>query len=173
MSHLKTRISPMADQFLVWHLNPECHYCSEVISRGNCWLYEAAIASTAGKPKLRRYLCNSCHKIPRAKAELQVLLGQSGSKRKLHHKKTPLVTVRTFDVPTSGGTGSQHRIPELPKSSIFDTRMGVLAYAQRMGFQFDQLRRAKHSSMMMLLQLHRSIMKQEKAHARHVPKAGK
>jgi len=40
--------------------------------------------------------------------------------------------------------------------------MGVLAYAQRMGFQFDQLRRAKHSSMMLLLQLHRCLLEAEK-----------
>jgi hypothetical protein len=180
MSHLKTRISPMADQFLVWHLNPECYYCGKVVSRGKCWLYEATIAKTPGKPKLRRYLCTSCHKIPRAKAELHVLLGQAGAKKNSHHKKKPLVNISPYDVPVAGappagsrGARAQHRIPEVPKSSIFDTRMGVLAYAQRMGFQFDQLRRAKHSSMMLLLQLHRSMLKQEKAQVGQVSKAGK
>lgn len=180
MSHLKTRISPMADQFLVWHLNPECHYCGKVISRGKCWLHEAAMANTVGKPKLRRYLCTSCIKIPRAKSELQMLLGQAGAKKNSHHKKKPLVKISPYEVPVAGvppagsrGAGAQHRIPEVPKSSIFDTRMGVLAYAQRMGFQFDQLRRAKHSSMMLLLQLHRSMLKQEKAQVGQMSKAGK
>ena len=45
------------------------------------------------------------------------------------------------------------------RNSIFDTRMALLAYLQRMSFQFDQLRRAKHSSMMILYHMHKAMEK--------------
>ena len=54
MSNLKTRVSPMADQFLIWHLNPTCHACGDVLmggtGGGKCWLFQAATTS-AGKKK--------------------------------------------------------------------------------------------------------------------------
>ena len=53
-------------------------------------------------------------------------------------------------------------IPTVSRSSIFDTRMALLAYLQRMSFQFDQLRRAKHSSMMILYHLHSAMTRDEK-----------
>ena len=195
MSNLKTRISPMADQFLIWHLNPTCYACHDVlmgnVGGGKCWLYEATGGTS--KKKDKKFLCMKCYKNPKAKGSILAFFSKS-VKKSSHHKKISPVTIKQYILPPSSeisdasGSGSgtssssssskksssikkeysnnasENRInlPVVPSSSIFDSRMGVLAYAQRMGFQFDQLRRAKHSSMMLLLQLHRCLLEAEK-----------
>ena len=65
MSNLKTRVSPMADQFLIWHLNPTCYSCGDVLTGGagggKCWMYEATTAN-AGKKKAKKFMCLDCNK---------------------------------------------------------------------------------------------------------------
>jgi hypothetical protein len=171
MSNLKTRISPMADQFLIWHLNPSCYHCNEVLTGGGgsggdkCWLYKATTVS-AGKKVSKKFLCLKCNKNPDAKGSLLAYFSQS-IKKISHNKKESPVIVKSYTLPKGHvvkkkNNGNDGALPKIPRSSIFDSRMGVLAYEQRMGFQFDQLRRAKHSTMMLLLQLHRSLLKKQR-----------
>jgi len=165
MSNLKTRISPMADQFLIWHLNPTCHHCNKVLtggaSGGKCWLFESTLPS-AGKKAAKKYLCLSCYKDADAKGSLFAYFSRS-IKKISHHKRTNPVLVKSYPLPKHNVSKHERvTLPVVPASSMFDSRMGVLAYEQRYGFQFDQLRRAKHSSMMLLLQLHRCLLDEER-----------
>jgi hypothetical protein len=75
----------------------------------------------------------------------------------LSDRSTPEISNRTtkreLDTSTAGSLST--RDPDEPQEhEMFESRQQFLNYCQASHFQFDELRRAKHSTMMVLFQLH-------------------
>ncbi|KAF6162698.1 hypothetical protein GIB67_022357 [Kingdonia uniflora] len=133
MQKLGETICPMKEDFIMVHLQYACSHCCNLMSSGNRW--ECSQCK-------KFQLCNKCHD---AEQGLEERDRHPISSRDKH----ALYPVEVTDVPED--TKDKDEILE---SEFFDTRQAFLSLCQGNHYQYDTLRRAKHSSMMVLYHLH-------------------
>ncbi|KAG4196622.1 hypothetical protein ERO13_A06G182500v2 [Gossypium hirsutum] len=133
MHKLGETICPMREDFIMVHLQHCCTHCCILMVSGNRWVCNQC---------KKFQICDKCHE-----AELK------RDERERHpfnqREKHVLYPIEITDVPTD--TTDQDDILE---SEFFDTRQAFLSLCQGNHYQYDTLRRAKHSSMMVLYHLH-------------------
>ncbi|XP_039017945.1 histone acetyltransferase HAC1-like [Hibiscus syriacus] len=133
MHKLGETISPMKEDFIMVHLQHCCTHCCVLMVAGNRWV------------------CNQCKNFQICDRCFET--EQRRDERERHpinqREKHALYPVEITDVPTD--TKDKDDILE---SEFFDTRQAFLSLCQGNHYQYDTLRRAKHSSMMVLYHLH-------------------
>lgn len=133
MHKLGETISPMKEDFIMVHLQHACTHCCILMVCGNRWVCNQC---------QNFEICDKCYE-----AELK------REERERHpinqREKHSLYPVEITDVPFD--TKDKDDILE---SEFFDTRQAFLSLCQGNHYQYDTLRRAKHSSMMVLYHLH-------------------
>lgn len=133
MHKLGETISPMKEDFIMVHLQHACTHCCILMVCGNRWVCNQC---------QNFEICDKCYE-----AELK------REERERHpinqREKHSLYPVEITDVPSD--TKDKDDILE---SEFFDTRQAFLSLCQGNHYQYDTLRRAKHSSMMVLYHLH-------------------
>ncbi|XP_020232230.1 histone acetyltransferase HAC1 isoform X2 [Cajanus cajan] len=133
MHKLGETISPMKEDFIMVHLQHACTHCCILMVSGNRWVCSQC---------KNFQICDKCYE-----AELK------HEERERHpinqREKHTLYPVEITEVPTD--TKDKDEILE---SEFFDTRQAFLSLCQGNHYQYDTLRRAKHSSMMVLYHLH-------------------
>ena len=132
MKKLGTTIANMRHDFIMVHLAHQCAQCRKVIADDNRW-YDSTPSASGQVFEL----CQECYDVEQA---LPV------------HEKTvtkgrDLVCERVEELPDVKEDG------EAMESEFFDTRQAFLSLCQGNHFQFDSLRRAKHTTMMVLYHL--------------------
>ncbi|KAF5193838.1 Histone acetyltransferase hac1 [Thalictrum thalictroides] len=133
MQKLGETISPMKEDFIMVHLQHACTHCCHLMTSGTRW---------ACRQCKNFQLCDKCYD---AEQKLEERDRHPISSRDKHL----LNPVEVNDVPED--TKDKDEILE---SEFFDTRQAFLSLCQGNHFQYDTLRRAKHSSMMVLYHLH-------------------
>ncbi|CAH1442644.1 unnamed protein product [Lactuca virosa] len=133
MHRLGELISPMKEDFIMVHLQPACTHCCVLMVSGKRWVCHQC--------KNFR-LCDRCH-------EMEQTLDEREKHPINHREKHALYPIEINGVPTD--TKDKDEILE---SEFFDTRQAFLSLCQGNHYQYDTLRRAKHSSMMVLYHLH-------------------
>ncbi|RID57813.1 hypothetical protein BRARA_F01165 [Brassica rapa] len=133
MHKLGETIRPMKEDFIMVHLQPCCTHCCTLMVTGNRWVCSQCKDFQ---------LCDGCYE-----AELK----RWGKERHPVNQKNQhtLYHVEITDIPAD--TTDRDAILE---SEFFDTRQAFLSLCQGNHYQYDTLRRAKHSSMMVLYHLH-------------------
>ncbi|WRX26309.1 zinc finger protein [Theobroma cacao] len=133
MHKLGETICPMKEDFIMVHLQHCCTHCCILMVSGNRW---------ACNQCKNFQLCDKCYETEQKREE-----------RERHpinqREKHVLCPAEINDVPTD--TKDKDEILE---SEFFDTRQAFLSLCQGNHYQYDTLRRAKHSSMMVLYHLH-------------------
>ncbi|KAG6494386.1 probable histone acetyltransferase HAC-like 1 isoform X1 [Zingiber officinale] len=133
MQKLGETICPMKEDFIMVHLQYSCTHCCILMVSGTRWVCNQC---------KNFQLCDRCHE-----AELRI------EERDKHppnsREKHLLYPVEINDV--AYDTKDKDEILE---SEFFDTRQAFLSLCQGNHYQYDTLRRAKHSSMMILYHLH-------------------
>ncbi|KAJ8565309.1 hypothetical protein K7X08_007885 [Anisodus acutangulus] len=133
MHKLGETISPMKEDFIMVHLQHACTHCCILMVSGNRW---------ACKQCKNFQLCDKCYEVEQ-KLEAR-------ERHPIYHKDIhSLYPTEIDDVPAD--TKDEDDILE---SEFFDTRQAFLSLCQGNHYQYDTLRRAKHSSMMVLYHLH-------------------
>ncbi|KAK9806697.1 hypothetical protein WJX73_009793 [Symbiochloris irregularis] len=164
MARLGEVIHTMREDFIVVHLREPCSLCRAYID-GGCRYYHPAPPSRSVKQErtfegisldspgistkqvtsLQRFqICPSCYQNESA--------GLEGGKARGLPAGIQLSQLRPDPVehiPATTDVGNPDQ-----SSEFFDTRQAFLSLCQGNHFQFDTLRRAKHSSMMVLYHLH-------------------
>lgn len=132
MVKLGTTIQNMRHDFIMVHLAHQCSQCRKCIADDNRWYDSVA---TAGGTTFE--LCQECYDVESALPvhEKQITKGRD------------LVCERVEELPDVKEDG------EAMESEFFDTRQAFLSLCQGNHFQFDSLRRAKHTTMMVLYHL--------------------
>ncbi|KAM3224549.1 hypothetical protein ACQJBY_057748 [Aegilops geniculata] len=133
MQKLGETIYPMKEDFIMVHLQYSCSYCRSFMSSGKRWACHQCRSF---------YICDKCYS---AEQELEERERHPSNSRETHE----LHPVDIVGVPeeTQDGDG-------IIESKFFDTRHAFLGLCQENHYQFDTLRRARHSSMMVLYRLH-------------------
>nr|KYP53841.1 Histone acetyltransferase HAC1 [Cajanus cajan] len=133
MHKLGETICPMKEDFIMVHLQHACTSCCILMVSGKRWVCNQC---------KNFQICDKCYD-----AELK------REERERHptnqREKHTLYPVEITDVPSD--TKDRDDILE---SEFFDTRQAFLSLCQGNHYQYDTLRRAKHSSMMVLYHLH-------------------
>ncbi|KAG9128859.1 hypothetical protein Leryth_009637 [Lithospermum erythrorhizon] len=133
MRKLGETICAMKEDFIMVHLQHACSHCCILMVTGNRWVCNVCV---------NFQLCDTCYEAEKKRED-----------RDSHpidqKEKHPLIPVPINDVPED--TKDQDEILE---SEFFDTRQAFLSLCQGNHYQYDTLRRAKHSSMMVLYHLH-------------------
>ncbi|XVE89201.1 hypothetical protein DITRI_Ditri19aG0131600 [Diplodiscus trichospermus] len=133
MHKLGETICPMKEDFIMVHLQHCCTHCCILMVSGNRWVCNQC---------KNFQICDKCYETE-----------QNREERERHainqREKHALYPVEITDVPTD--TKDKDEILE---SEFFDTRQAFLSLCQGNHYQYDTLRRAKHSSMMVLYHLH-------------------
>ncbi|XWS16583.1 hypothetical protein CRYUN_Cryun34aG0101100 [Craigia yunnanensis] len=133
MHKLGETICPMKEDFIMVHLQHCCTHCCILMVSGNRWVCNQC---------KNFQICDKCYEAEQKREE-----------RERHpinqREKHVLYPVEITDVPTD--TKDKDEILE---SEFFDTRQAFLSLCQGNHYQYDTLRRAKHSSMMILYHLH-------------------
>lgn len=133
MRKLGETICPMKEDFIMVHLQHACTHCCILMVSGNRWVCNQC---------KNFQLCDRCYE-----AEQKL---EDRERHPIHQKdKHVLYRVEINDV--SADTKDKDEILE---SEFFDTRQAFLSLCQGNHYQYDTLRRAKHSSMMVLYHLH-------------------
>ncbi|KAG4911888.1 hypothetical protein JHK82_052477 [Glycine max] len=122
MHKLGQTILPFKEDFLVVQFQYVCMHCHEVIANGKRWFCTEC-------KKFQE--CERCHTV-------HSHISAKGERHRLHQ-------VLMDDV--LGDTKENDIILD---NGLFDSRHNFLSFCQRNRFQFDSLRRAKYSSMMIL-----------------------
>ena len=161
MSRVAARLGPMKEHHLVWHLRHKCFGCLKHLEATEV-MYRYELSPALSKTN-EHFMCEQCHK-KKGQKDLFAFRYNRYRKRKSIELKVREIAPDNTILRKSPGQSNFYgsHIPTVSRSSIFDTRMALLAYLQRMSFQFDQLRRAKHSSMMILYHLHSAMTRDEK-----------
>ena len=135
MGRLSEQIKTMRDDFIMVHIRPICAYCRKYIMGGKYHKCETCKDFV---------LCPGCHK------------DDQGLDTQSRHP-TGTMTVHKFKElkadPSPKG-GATPDVDPVIECEIFETRQQFLSLCQGNHYQFDTLRRAKHSSMMVLYHLH-------------------
>ncbi|XP_038973519.1 probable histone acetyltransferase HAC-like 1 isoform X2 [Phoenix dactylifera] len=133
MQKLGETICPMKEDFIMVHLQHCCTHCCLLMVSGTRWVCNQC---------KNFQLCDKCHD---AEQRLEEREKHPINSREKH----VLCPVEINDVPLD--TKDKDEILE---SEFFDTRQAFLSLCQGNHYQYDTLRRAKHSSMMVLYHLH-------------------
>ncbi|KAJ0733289.1 putative histone acetyltransferase chromatin regulator PHD family [Helianthus annuus] len=133
MHRLGDSISPMKEDFIMVHLQHACTHCCILMVSGNRWVCNQC---------KKFQICDSCY-------EVEQKLEDRERHPINHREKHLLYPIEINDVPED--TKDKDEILE---SEFFDTRQAFLSLCQGNHYQYDTLRRAKHSSMMVLYHLH-------------------
>ncbi|TDH73274.1 hypothetical protein CCR75_008140 [Bremia lactucae] len=137
-------IEPMKDDFLVVKLIPCCRVCNTSVVRGLLWRDHNVKTEHGLSPKVvQTALCDGCYQ------KLRLLSVQGSSA--LHSKLVTRLNVLTQETVALPDRCTDP--DEINDSEFFDTRQAFLSLCQGNHYQFDELRRAKHSSMMALYHL--------------------
>ncbi|XP_020252526.1 histone acetyltransferase HAC1-like isoform X2 [Asparagus officinalis] len=133
MQKLGETICPMKEDFIMVHLQHSCTHC--------CLLMVSGI----------RWVCNQCK-------NFQLCEKCYGAEQRLDERDKHPVNGRDkhslYPVEISGVPSDTKDKDEILESEFFDTRQAFLSLCQGNHYQYDTLRRAKHSSMMVLYHLH-------------------
>ncbi|KAH9307665.1 hypothetical protein KI387_035576, partial [Taxus chinensis] len=121
------------ENFIMVHLQHACTHCCLFIVSGNRWVC---------KQCKNFQICDKCY-------ELEQNLEQKKKHPIKSSEKHTLSPIEVTDVPAD--TKDKDDIMEC---EFFDTRHTFLSLCQENNYQYDALRRAKHSSMMVLYHLH-------------------
>ncbi|PIN04615.1 CREB binding protein/P300 [Handroanthus impetiginosus] len=133
MHKLGETISPMKEDFIMVHLQHACTHCCILMVSGNRWVC---------KQCKNFQLCDRCYDAERKREDRE--------RHPINQKdKHTLYPIEITGVPDD--TKDKDEILE---SEFFDTRQAFLSLCQGNHYQYDTLRRAKHSSMMVLYHLH-------------------
>ncbi|KAI5442611.1 hypothetical protein KIW84_011594 [Lathyrus oleraceus] len=125
MQKLGQDILPTKENFIVAHLQYSCMHCCEVIMSG------------------KRWFCTECKKFQECER-----CHTSNEHTLKNGEVHPLCQAVVDDIPSS----TKHNDTIL-KNGLFEDRNIFLSFCQKYQFQFDTLRRAKYSSMMILYHL--------------------
>ncbi|KAK4774815.1 hypothetical protein SAY86_009750 [Trapa natans] len=133
MNKLRETISPMKEDFIMVHLQHACTHCCILMVSGNRWVCHQC---------KNFQICDRCYDMEERREEKE--------RHPVNHSEIhPLYPIQINDVPED--TKDKDEILE---SEFFDTRQAFLSLCQGNHYQYDTLRRAKHSSMMVLYHLH-------------------
>ncbi|CAN4113860.1 unnamed protein product [Withania somnifera] len=133
MRKLGETISPMKEDFIMVHLQHACTHCCILMVSGKRWVC---------KQCKNFQLCDKCYEVEQ-KLEAR-------ERHPLYHKDIHMLyPTEINDVPADTKDPD-----EILESEFFDTRQAFLSLCQGNHYQYDTLRRAKHSSMMVLYHLH-------------------
>ncbi|XP_042375024.1 probable histone acetyltransferase HAC-like 1 isoform X1 [Zingiber officinale] len=133
MQKLGETISPMKEDFIMVHLQHSCTHCRILMVSGTRWVCNQC---------KNFQLCDKCY-------EVEGKVDQRERHPTNSREKHMLYPVEIRDV--AEDTKDKDDILE---SEFFDTRQAFLSLCQGNHYQYDTLRRAKHSSMMILYHLH-------------------
>lgn len=131
INQLKDLIRPLKEDFIMVHLQHTCKHCCQPILSGNRWVCNV---------RKNFHLCEKCYTEQNLAKDRHTV---NAREKYSYHK----VEVKSIPADTIGKD-------ELLQSEFFDTRMVFLSFCQANHYQFDTLRRAKHSTMMILYHLH-------------------
>ncbi|CAH8321388.1 unnamed protein product [Eruca vesicaria subsp. sativa] len=133
MHKLGETIHPMREDFIMVHLQHSCTHCCALMVTGNRWVCNMCKDFQ---------LCDGCYEADQKREDRE--------RHPVNQKdKHTLYPVEITDIPAD--TTDRDEILE---SEFFDTRQAFLSLCQGNHYQYDTLRRAKHSSMMVLYHLH-------------------
>ena len=141
ISTIAETIKSMKEDFILVHLAPLCHCCRKYQTKGNIFTFYPT-------KKDEVTLCGECHE---REGALEPKERYGYSKGFWKADGTCMATARVVE-----GIVDEPK-PEPDKamtSDFFDSRQQYLSLCQGNHYQFDELRRAKHSSMMTLFHLH-------------------
>ncbi|CAM6125894.1 unnamed protein product [Calypogeia fissa] len=133
MYKLGESILPMKEDFIMVHMHFACTHCRLFITSGYRW---------SCKQCKNFQLCDSCYDAEQKREERD--------RHPISSKEAHLLTpIQVEDIPQETKDKD-----EFMESEFFDTRQAFLSLCQGNHYQYDTLRRAKHSSMMVLYHLH-------------------
>ncbi|KAG2319822.1 hypothetical protein Bca52824_013035 [Brassica carinata] len=133
MQKLGETIHPMKEDFIMVHLQHCCKHCCTLMVTGNRWVCSQCKAFQ---------LCDRCYEAEQKREDRE--------RHPVNQKdKHTLYPVEITGIPED----TKDR-DEILESEFFDTRQAFLSLCQGNHYQYDTLRRAKHSSMMVLYHLH-------------------
>ncbi|XP_020581163.1 LOW QUALITY PROTEIN: histone acetyltransferase HAC1-like [Phalaenopsis equestris] len=133
MQKLGETISPMKEDFIMVHLQHACTHCCVLMVSGNRWVCNQC---------KNFQICDKCYE---AEQKLDDRDRHPINSRETHN----LYPIEITDV-----VADTKDKDEIVESEFFDTRQAFLSLCQGNHYQYDTLRRAKHSSMMVLYHLH-------------------
>ncbi|KAF7843096.1 histone acetyltransferase HAC1-like [Senna tora] len=133
MHKLGETISPMKEDFIMVHLQYACSHCCILMVSGNRWVCNQC---------KNFQICDKCYEAEQNREERERHPINQREKHALYPNEITDVSVDTKDK------------DEILESEFFDTRQAFLSLCQGNHYQYDTLRRAKHSSMMVLYHLH-------------------
>ncbi|KAF0932680.1 hypothetical protein E2562_011977 [Oryza meyeriana var. granulata] len=133
MQKLGKTIDPIKDDLIMVHLQYSCGHCSILMVSGRRWVCNECKSF---------YICDRCYDAEQRLEEKE----RHPSNCRYSHILHP---VEIIGVPED--TKDRDIILE---NEFFDTRQAFLSFCQGNNYQFDTLRRAKHSTMMVLYHLH-------------------
>ncbi|KAL6626276.1 hypothetical protein ACP70R_030002 [Stipagrostis hirtigluma subsp. patula] len=133
MQKLGETIYPMKENFIVAHLQYSCNRCCALMVSGKRWVCHQCINFC---------ICEKCYD-----AEQQL-------DRRCRHPSNSRDTHTLQPVDIVGVLEDTKDRDGILENEFFDTRQAFLSLCQREQYQYDTLRRAKHSSMMVLYHLH-------------------
>ncbi|KAL3633867.1 hypothetical protein CASFOL_022629 [Castilleja foliolosa] len=132
MHKLGETISPMKEDFIMVHLQHACSHCCILMVFGTRW---------ACRQCKNFQLCEKCYDAERKRDDRE----RHPNNQKDKHALYPVEI---------NGIPDDTKDNEVLESEFFDTRQAFLSLCQGNHYQYDTLRRAKHSSMMVLYHLH-------------------
>ncbi|EPS63123.1 hypothetical protein M569_11662, partial [Genlisea aurea] len=133
MHKLGDTISPMKEDFIMVHLQHACTHCCILMVSGNRW---------ACRQCKHFQLCDRCYDSERKREDRE--------RHPINLKEKHLL----YPIEITGIPEDTKDRDEILESEFFDTRQAFLSLCQGNHYQYDTLRRAKHSSMMVLYHLH-------------------
>ncbi|XP_028759098.1 histone acetyltransferase HAC1 isoform X2 [Neltuma alba] len=133
MHKLGETISPMKEDFIMVHLQHACSHCCILMVSGNRWVCNQC---------KNFQICDKCYEAEQKREERERHPINQREKHALNRIEIIDVLADTKDK------------DEILESEFFDTRQAFLSLCQGNHYQYDTLRRAKHSSMMVLYHLH-------------------
>ncbi|KAF3320843.1 putative histone acetyltransferase HAC-like 1 isoform X1 [Carex littledalei] len=133
MHKLGETIFKMREDLIMVHLQHPCNHCCILMVSGTCWVCNSC-----------RYfnLCESCYNTEK--------LREDKERHPTHSREKH--TFRPMEI--SGVPNDTKDKDDILESEFFDTRQAFLSLCQVNHYQYDTLRSAKHSSMMVLYHLH-------------------